>query len=108
MTAPIQSTTTGAYAGYGEPAARVAVPNSGLSEEEARGFNSVFFASFVGFTFIAIVAHFLVWQWRPWIPGARGYPARTGGAQTGAAMQSHSTLPAGVVLASAQAPSTHR
>ena len=22
---------------------------------------------------IAIVAHFLVWQWRPWLPGPRGY-----------------------------------
>lgn len=108
MTAPLQSTSTGAYVGYGEPAARVSVPSSGLSEEEARGFNSVFFASFVGFTLIAVIAHFLVWQWRPWIPGARGYPARNSGAQTGAATQSLSPLPAGVVLAAAQAPSTQR
>ncbi|KQW74207.1 light-harvesting protein [Methylibium sp. Root1272] len=29
--------------------------------------------SFIVFTLIAIVAHFLVWQWRPWLPGAGGY-----------------------------------
>jgi light-harvesting complex 1 beta chain len=31
------------------------------------------------FTVIAIVAHILVWQWRPWIPGVAGYevPAAT-------------------------------
>ncbi len=40
---------------------------SGLSEEEAKAFGSVFFMSFVGFVVIALVAHFLVWQWRPWI-----------------------------------------
>jgi light-harvesting complex 1 beta chain len=22
---------------------------------------------------IAIIAHFLVWSWRPWIPGPKGY-----------------------------------
>ena len=24
---------------------------------------------------IAIVAHYLVWQWRPWFPGTPGYKA---------------------------------
>jgi len=40
---------------------------SGLTEEEAREFHRIFVASFAGFTAIAIVAHFLVWQWRPWL-----------------------------------------
>jgi len=40
---------------------------SGLSEEEAREFHSIFVRSFAIFTGIAIVAHFLVWQWRPWL-----------------------------------------
>jgi light-harvesting complex 1 beta chain len=31
--------------------------------------------SFIVFTVIAVVAHFLVWQWRPWLPGASGYAA---------------------------------
>ena len=29
--------------------------------------------SFIVFTVIAIIAHILVWMWRPWIPGAKGY-----------------------------------
>ncbi|OYV56435.1 MAG: light-harvesting protein [Acidiphilium sp. 37-67-22] len=46
---------------------------SGLTEREAKEFHSIFIASFIGFTVIAIIAHFLVWQWRPWIPGPHGY-----------------------------------
>jgi len=29
--------------------------------------------SFVVFVVIAIIAHFLAWQWRPWLPGVHGY-----------------------------------
>ncbi len=39
---------------------------SGLTANEAKEFHSLFVKSFIGFTVIAIVAHFLVWQWRPW------------------------------------------
>jgi light-harvesting complex 1 beta chain len=39
---------------------------SGLTANEAKEFHSLFVKSFIGFTAIAIVAHFLVWQWRPW------------------------------------------
>jgi light-harvesting complex 1 beta chain len=46
---------------------------SGLSEAEAREFHGVFVTSFIIFTVIAIIAHFLVWQWRPWLPGVDGY-----------------------------------
>ncbi|WP_376097043.1 light-harvesting antenna LH1, beta subunit [Roseomonas sp. CCTCC AB2023176] len=46
---------------------------SGLTEPEAREFHSVFVTSFLLFTVIAAVAHFLVWQWRPWLPGPNGY-----------------------------------
>ena len=46
---------------------------SGLTEREAREFHGVFMMSFVIFTVIAVVAHFLVWQWRPWLPGPGGY-----------------------------------
>ena len=49
-------------------------PSSGLSEDEARGFHGAFVTSFIVFTLIAIIAHWLVWQWRPWIPGVAGYP----------------------------------
>jgi len=40
---------------------------SGLTESEAKAFGAVFFRAFLGFVGIALVAHFLVWQWRPWI-----------------------------------------
>ncbi len=46
---------------------------SGLTEAEAREFHGVFVTSFIIFTVIAIIAHFLVWQWRPWLPGVDGY-----------------------------------
>ncbi|HEY0776714.1 MAG TPA: light-harvesting antenna LH1, beta subunit [Gemmatirosa sp.] len=89
MTAPIvtQSTVAGSsgYATGYEPTARPSGPVSGLSEDEARGFHTAFTMSFLGFLLIAIIAHYLVWQWRPWIPGARGYPTRT--AQTAPAVK---------------------
>lgn len=46
---------------------------SGLTETEAKEFHKIFVVSFIVFTLIAVVAHFLVWQWRPWIPGPHGY-----------------------------------
>jgi light-harvesting complex 1 beta chain len=46
---------------------------SGLTEAEAQEFHSLFVTSFLIFTAIAIVAHILVWMWRPWIPGPKGY-----------------------------------
>lgn len=39
---------------------------SGLTPDEAKEFHGVFVTGFVAFTVIAIIAHFLVWQWRPW------------------------------------------
>jgi light-harvesting complex 1 beta chain len=46
---------------------------SGLTESEAQEFHALFVKSFMGFTVIAIIAHMLVWSWRPWIPGPKGY-----------------------------------
>jgi light-harvesting complex 1 beta chain len=48
---------------------------SGLTENEAREFHAIFMTSFVLFTVIAIVAHYLVWLWRPWLPPVGGYRA---------------------------------
>ena len=44
-----------------------------LTEQEAKEFHRIFMTSFIVFTVIAIVAHILVWQWRPWLPGPNGY-----------------------------------
>lgn len=48
---------------------------SGLTAAEAKEFHRAFMTSFIIFTLIAVVAHFLVWMWRPWIPGPEGYAA---------------------------------
>jgi light-harvesting complex 1 beta chain len=52
---------------------------SGLTEQEAREFHRIFITSFIVFLIIAIVAHFLVWQWRPWLPGVNGYTSMIDG-----------------------------
>ncbi|QJE74595.1 light-harvesting protein [Aerophototrophica crusticola] len=63
---------------------------SGLTETEAREFHQIFIVSFIAFTLIAIVAHFLVWSWRPWIPGPNGYAALQDGVKL--AMDTATTL----------------
>ena len=52
---------------------------SGLSDSEAREFHAIFMTSFIVFLIIAIVAHLLVWQWRPWLPGVQGYESLVDG-----------------------------
>lgn len=51
---------------------------SGLTEAEAKEFHSFFMTSFIAFTVIAIIAHFLVWSWRPWFPPVKGYASLDG------------------------------
>ena len=46
---------------------------SGLTDNEAREFHSIFMSSFIVFLIVAIIAHILAWIWRPWLPGAHGY-----------------------------------
>jgi light-harvesting complex 1 beta chain len=40
---------------------------SGLTDEEAQEFHQYWTQGFIGFTAIAVVAHILVWIWRPWL-----------------------------------------
>lgn len=58
---------------------------SGLTESEAQEFHGVFMTSFVLFTIVAIIAHILVWLWRPWLPGEEGYTSLTDGITVAAA-----------------------
>lgn len=51
---------------------------SGLTEEEAKEFHKFFMQGFLGFSAVAVVAHILVWSWRPWIPGPEGYASLEG------------------------------
>jgi len=58
---------------------------TGLTADEAKEFHGLFMMGFIIFTVIAIIAHFLVWSWRPWFPGPEGYAAL----QDGAALLGH-------------------
>ncbi len=40
---------------------------SGLTDEEAQEFHQFWTQGFVGFTIVAVIAHILVWIWRPWL-----------------------------------------
>jgi len=40
---------------------------SGLTENEAKEFHSIFVTSFAIFTGVAVVAHILAWMWKPWL-----------------------------------------
>jgi light-harvesting complex 1 beta chain len=48
---------------------------SGLSDQEAQEFHQYYMQGLFLFVAIAVVAHILVWLWRPWIPGPTGYKA---------------------------------
>lgn len=39
----------------------------GLSDQEAKEFHGRFMLAFASFVAIAVVAHALVWFWRPWL-----------------------------------------
>lgn len=55
--------------------------DTGLSESEAKEFHGLFMSSFFIFTAIAVIAHILVWFWRPWFPGPKGYASVESGVQ---------------------------
>jgi light-harvesting complex 1 beta chain len=61
---------------------------SGLTQSEAQEFHSSFIQGFLIFTVIAIIAHVLVWMWRPWIPGPEGYSSLEGLHHTFSALSS--------------------
>jgi light-harvesting complex 1 beta chain len=46
---------------------------TGLSDQEAEEFHKYYLQGAQLFTGVAVVAHILVWLWRPWIPGPKGY-----------------------------------
>ena len=84
---PTTRPTSAAYSAYGD--SRPAAPAM-LSEDEARGFHGAFIMGFLGFTVVAAIAHYAVWQWRPWIPGTAGYEVRT--SQTAPAANAPATV----------------
>lgn len=61
---------------------------SGISDAEAQEFHNYYMQGMFLFVAIAVVAHLLVWFWRPWIPGPKGYALMMDGVSTAA----HSVL----------------
>lgn len=43
---------------------------SGLTDDEAKEFHRIFMTSFIVWVVLCFIAHVLVWNWRPWFPGA--------------------------------------
>ncbi len=48
-------------------------PGTYMTPEEAKEFHTLFVVSMGVFVLIAVIAHFLVWAWRPWFPGTQPY-----------------------------------
>jgi light-harvesting complex 1 beta chain len=46
-------------------------PGTYLTDAEAKEFHKGFVGSMAFFTFVAVIAHFLVWAWRPWLGEAK-------------------------------------
>jgi light-harvesting complex 1 beta chain len=46
---------------------------TGLTDAEAREVHGYMIQGYIAFVAVAVVAHFLVWQWRPWFPTLKGY-----------------------------------
>ena len=42
---------------------------SGYTEQQAKEFHGYFVQVTVAYVFIALIANFLMWIWRPWFPG---------------------------------------
>jgi light-harvesting complex 1 beta chain len=55
-----------------------------LTDDEAREFHDIFMRSFIIFTVVAVIAHILVWIWRPWLPGEGGYSSIEGAVKVAA------------------------
>jgi light-harvesting complex 1 beta chain len=46
---------------------------TGLTDAEAQEVHKYMIQGYIMFVAVAVVAHFLVWNWRPWFPGLKGY-----------------------------------
>lgn len=50
-------------------------PGTYLTPDEAKAFHNLFVISMGFFVTVAVIAHLLVWMWRPWFPGTEPYKA---------------------------------
>jgi light-harvesting complex 1 beta chain len=50
-------------------------PGTYLTDAEAKELHKGFVVSMAFFVFVAVIAHFLVWSWRPWFGAPKGFAA---------------------------------
>jgi light-harvesting complex 1 beta chain len=50
-------------------------PGTYLTDAEAKEVHKLFVASTAFFVFVAVLAHFLVWAWRPWLGPSKPFAA---------------------------------
>jgi light-harvesting complex 1 beta chain len=50
-------------------------PGTYLTDAEAKELHRGFVVSMAFFVFVAVIAHFLVWSWRPWLGAPRAFAA---------------------------------
>jgi light-harvesting complex 1 beta chain len=50
-------------------------PGTYLTDAEAKELHKGFVVSMAFFVFVAVIAHFLVWSWRPWLGAPKGFAA---------------------------------
>jgi light-harvesting complex 1 beta chain len=55
-----------------------------MTEDEAKEVHKMFIISMGFFTFIAVIAHWFMWAWRPWFPGTAPYKAGMAALESGA------------------------
>ncbi len=48
-------------------------PGTYLTDAEAKEVHKLFVVSTAFFVLVAIVAHFLIWTWRPWLGEPKGF-----------------------------------
>ena len=46
-------------------------PGTYLTDAEAKELHKGFVVSMAFFVFVAVIAHFLVWSWRPWLGASK-------------------------------------
>lgn len=48
-------------------------PGTYLTDAEAKELHKGFVVSMAFFVFVAVIAHFLVWSWRPWFGASKPF-----------------------------------
>lgn len=59
---------------------------TGITDNEAKEFHGLYLQGMMLFVGVAVVAHLLVWLWRPWIPPEEGYALLEGAKSVGSSL----------------------